>query len=112
MPRKANTVQVITPVAASWIWKISDARLRRLAIDGKLPYRTLRHWGGKPTRVYFFDACVSRWGAPDDERLSMLMTLTAYQVRSVGATIWEILTVLPTVIDDDGDLAIQLEEKK
>ena len=113
MPRKANTVQVITPVAASWIWKISDARLRRLAIDGKLPYRTLVNWGGKPSRVYFFDACVSRWGAPDGDRLSMLLGMTAYQVRgSEGATIWEILTVVPSVLDHDGDLAIHLEESK
>ena len=110
MPRKANTAKVITPVAASWIWKISDARLRRLAIDGKLPYRTLRGWG-KPTRVYFFDACVSRWGAPDEDRLSLLMTLTSYQIRSHGATIWEILTVRPHVLDNNDELAIKPKEK-
>ena len=110
MTRVPTTAKVITPIAASWIWKISDARLRRLAIDGQLPHRTLHGWG-KPTRVYFFDACVSRWGAPDDDRLSLLMTLTAYQMRSPGSTIWEILTVRPKVLDDDGDLAIQLEEK-
>ena len=111
MTRTPTRATLITPIAASWIWKISDARLRRLAIDGKLPHRTLRGWG-KPARVYFFDACVSRWGAPDDERLSMLMKLTSYQMRTPGATIWEILTVRPKVLDDDGDLAIQLEEKK
>ena len=111
MTRTPTRVTLITPVAASWIWQISDARLRRLAIDGKLPHRTLRGWG-KPTRVYFFDACVERWGAPDDERLSMLMTVTAYQIRSPGATLWEIMTVRPTVLDDDGDLAIHLEESK
>ena len=43
--------------------------------------------------------------------VELLMTLTAYQMRSPGSTIWEILTVRPHVLDDDGELAILLEEK-
>ena len=73
---------------------------------------TERCTGGENRREFISSTPVFRdGGAPDAERLSMLMTLTAYQVRSVGATIWEILTVRPTVLDDDGDLAIKPKEK-
>ena len=79
--------------------------MRRLALDGKLPYRTVRGLGPKPCRAYEWDACCSRWGEPDPDRVVLLLTITAYQMSSKGAAVFEILTPRPVVLDDDGRLA-------
>ena len=100
-----KTIRIITPAAACYLWQRSDGLLRRLALDGKLAYRTIHGLGPKPMRGYLFDACVERWGEPDQDRLGFLVTVTSYQVgKDVGA-VWEILMRRPHVLDEGGDLA-------
>ena len=110
MARTPKRFCLVTPSAAAYLWRISDARLRRLALDGKLPYRTLRNWGGKPSRAYDFDTCRERWGEPDADRLDLLLRLTSYQLGREDAVIWEILAPRPVVLDESGDLAFSMED--
>ena len=108
MTKTPETFRIITPHAASWLWRRSDARLRRLALDSKLPHRTLKGWGRKPSRVFSFDACVERWGEPDPDRLCLLLTVTMFQVTSKGSATWELITARPHVVGDDGVLAVDM----
>ena len=102
-------VKVATPAAASYLWRISDSRLRRLALDGNLPFRIVTGWGRKPSRAYSYDACVERWGAPDPDRLSLLLKIELVQITGDGAATWELLVTRPVVLDQAGDLATTME---
>ena len=102
-------LKAATPAAASWLWRISDSRLRRLALDGNLPYRIVTGWGRKPSRAYSFDACARRWGQPDPDRLCLLMTIELLQITGAGAATWELLVTRPVVLDQAGDLATTME---
>ena len=103
---------IVTPAAASWLWQISDARMRRLAIDGKLRFRIVRNIGPKPTRCYDFDALVERWGdPPDPDRIETIQRLTAYNLGKKRSTIWTILTLRVHVEDHVGELAFDFDEE-
>ena len=94
---------IILPSAAAWLWRISDARLRRLAIDGALPYRRVARWGaGRPARAYLFEACVARWGEPDPDKLAGLVRIEINQLSSAGPALWELLALRPLVERGDG----------
>ena len=110
MPRQAPIVKIVSPAAAAFLWQISDARLRRLALDGAMPYRRIRGWGRKGSRAYLFDACCDRWGSPDPDRLALLQTVSLLQVSGKGGVIWELTTPMPVVLDQDGDLATTFEK--
>ena len=58
-------IEIITPEAAAYLFGVADAWLRRLALDGRLPFLTVKTSGRKPSRAYSFAACVERWGDPD-----------------------------------------------
>ena len=107
--KKPPILKAATPAAASYLWRISDSRLRRLALDGKLPYRIVTGWGRKPSRAYSFDACVKRWGQPDPDRLCLLLKIELVQITGDGGTIWELLVTRPVVLDQAGDLATTME---
>ena len=114
MVRHVETVRIVTPKIAVWLWKRPDSWLRRLALDGKLPYRWIRpSWGGGPVRGYSFDACCARWGAPDPDRLSLVesQVIDSYQIDSRGAVRWQILTAQPGVLDDVGGFARPFDRK-
>ena len=104
---KQLTFKIVAPEAATYLWKISDARLRRLALDKKLPHVTVKGWGRKPCRAYSFDACAERWGEPDPDRLCLLATFHILQVTGAGGAVWELYVPRPTVLVD-GDLAVSM----
>ena len=95
-------VRLITPSAASYVWRISDARMRKLALDGDLAFRMLR-WNGKPCRAYDFDACVARWGRPDPHRITLLMTSESFQITGPTPVVYEILAPRPVVLDQENE---------
>lgn len=101
-------IRVVSPEAAAYLWRISDARLRRLALDGKLAHATIKGWGRKPCRCFAFDACVERWGSPDPDRLSLLLCLSLLQVTSEGAAVWELYVPRPRIAVGDDDLAVSM----
>ena len=87
---------------------------RRLALDGKLPFRVVRTgWGAKKCRAYSFDACVARWGDPDPDRLAMLEpgAQRVNQVDSRGGTAWKLYAPLPTIEAEDGGFARPFDRK-
>ena len=86
--------------------------MRRLALDGVLPFRTLHGWGRKASRAYLFDACRDRWGEPDADRLGMLLSIPTLQVTSAGSVIWEVMVTRPVVQDGDGEMAVTMEDEK
>ena len=102
-------ITIVTPQAASWLWQISDARMRRLALDGKLAYRIVHGLGSKRSRAYDFAACVERWGEPDPDRLEGLLRISSLQVTAKGGAVFELLTPRPVVLDHAGDLSTDLE---
>ena len=99
--------QIITPSAAAWLWPVSDARLRRLALDGDLPFVTIRGWGRKPSRAYSFAHCVGRWGDPPADRLALLLRLQLTQITGSGGRTWEVMVIRPSVLTGDGELAVE-----
>ena len=102
---------IVTPAAASRLWQISDARMRRLAIDGKLPFRIVTNIGPKPTRCYDYDSLVERWGyPPDPDRMVNCQRLTAYNIGEKRGTIWTILTLRAHVYDQEGKLAFDFDK--
>ena len=109
MARSLQTIRVCTPAAASYLWRISDARLRRLALDGALPFRTVKGWGRKACRVYDFEACRARWGEPDPDALDLLLRLELIQIANRGGVRFELFTPRPVVVDHNGDLATSME---
>ena len=111
MPRQPDRYTLIVPSAAAWLFRRSDARLRRLALDGELPTRTVK-WASKPARAYLYTSLVERWGKPHPDRLGALLRLESFQVTSEGGAVWEILVLRPVVLDDAGDLAISMEDGK
>ena len=107
--KKPPILKAATPAAASYLWRISDSRLRRLALDGKLPYRIVTGWGRKPSRAYDYASCCKRWGQPDPDRLCLLMTIELLQITGDGAAAWELLVPRPVITDQAGDLATTME---
>ena len=105
VPTPKNVI-LITPRAGAWLWRISATRLRQVALDGALPYRTVRNIT-TPGRAYMFDACVARWGEPDPDRLSLLLAIDVLQGTGRGAAVFTIYTPRPVVLDADGELAIE-----
>ena len=92
---KQHRVSLILPNAAAWVFGVSEARMRRLALDGVLPYRTVRGIG-RPCRGYLLDALHERWEA-DPDRLGMLHIFDTLHVRSRGAVNCEIYAAPPRV---------------
>ena len=109
MAQKPRRIVVITPHAAAYVFRVSDARLRRLALDGKLRTRTLSGSGWKPTRVYSFDDCAKRW-LLDLDRLGLLVKLELTQIGD-GAATWQVYMARPAIVDRDGDLATTMESE-
>ena len=83
--------------------------MRRLRLDGKLATRRVEGWGGRPFRAYSFDDCRARWGEPDPDRLSVLLKVSVQQFTSDGGAIWELYAVRPMVVDEAGELAVNME---
>ena len=110
MTRPVETYSLILPHAAAWLFGISETRCRKLALDGKIPWRTVRGSGRRPTRGYLFDALVARWGEPDAERLALLVETTSYQMTSEGAALWHVLSAAPYVEDSTGELAVDMKD--
>ena len=100
--------KIVSPEAAAYIWRISDARLRRLALDGKLKHVSVTGWG-KASRAYSFEACRERWGEPDADRLCLLSRFDLFQVTGEGGAVWELYVKRPAVVDSDGKLAVSME---
>ena len=109
MPRTPARYSVITPHAAAYVFRISDARLRRLALDGRLRTRTLAGSGWKPCRVYDVDELSSRWEA-DTDRLRLLLKVEIFQVLRTGGAVWQVYMPRPAVVDGDGELAVTMED--
>ena len=86
--------------------------MRRLAIDGKLPFRIVTNLGPKPTRCYDYEALVARWGdPPDPDRMVNCHRLTAYNIGDKDhGTIWTILALRVHVYDQAGNLAYDFDE--
>lgn len=96
MSRQAPTIRLVTPAAAAYLWRISEARMRRLRLDGELRTRTVR-WGSKPFHAYEFESLRERWGEPDADRLDL--SLTVKWTDATAAVTWELIAVLPRVED-------------
>ena len=109
MAREPETFRVLTPAAASYVFGVSDARLRRLALDGALPFRTLAGTGWQPCRVFRFEDCAARW-EPDLDRLGLLLKVSLLQLGRGGAMRWEVYMPRPHVVDGDGELASGMED--
>ena len=108
MTKEAPTIRIVTPEAASFMWRISDARLRQLALEGKLEHVTVKGWGRKPCRAYSFEACRKRWGDPDPDRQSLLLCLSLFQLTGRGAATWELYLPRPRIAVGDDDLAVSM----
>ena len=96
MSRQAPNIQLVTPAAAAYLWRISEARMRQLRLDGELKTRVVR-WGNKPFHAYTVESCRARWGDPDSDRLDL--TLTVEWIDATAAVTWELIAVLPRVED-------------
>ena len=94
------------PQAAAWLFRVSATRMRKLAIDGKLPFVRVHGIHPQPTRAYPMDALAARWGEPDPDRLAHLVALSLPQITPEGATVWQLHTVRPTVVGEDDELKI------
>ena len=110
--RRPPIIQIVTPAAAAYLFGVSDTRLRRLALDGRIPYLIVRTTGRKPTRAYSFAACVERWGDPDPDRLTLLLRLSLTQLSDGGAATFDLITTRPWVENADGGLATSMESNK
>ena len=100
MPRTPETHAVLTPAAAAYVFGISDARLRRLALDGRLRTRTLTGTGWKPSRVYFLDDLRARWAEVPD-RLDLLLKVSLLEIGRETGTLWEVYMPRPRVVDTE-----------
>ena len=111
MAKKPPRIDVITGAAASWVFGVSLAELRRVAIAGAVPVRRVKHLGPRTCNAYDLTACRQRWPA-DPERLSMLARAELLQIDSRRSAIWNLYSIRPSVTDDDGNLATEFEESK
>ena len=110
MAKHAPTIQLVTPRAAAYLWRRTEARMRRLRLDGKLQTRRVEGWGSKPFLAYSFESCRARWGEPDANRLALLLKVEVLQIAGDGGAVWELIAPRPIVVDDAGNLAVTLED--
>ena len=103
-------VRLVTPNVASRLFGISDARLRRLALDGKLPYRIAHGLGGRPCRAYPWAWLVERYGAPDPDTVRLLTVAIECLQIGEGVAVWELLIAHPSIRTVDGGLAVDSSE--
>ena len=106
------TFPIVTPQAAAYLFGVSDARLGRLALDGRIPYLMVRSSGRKPCRSYSLAACAERWGEPDPDRLSLMLRLPLLQITGAGGAVFDLIMPRPVIETADGDLAISMERSK
>ena len=85
--------------------------MRRLRLDGKLKTRRVEGWG-KPFLAYSFEDCRARWGEPDAIRLALLLKIELLQIAGEGGAVWELIAPRPLVLDDGGNLAVDMEDDK
>ena len=111
MGRRPNNHKLVLPPAATYLWRVSDARMRQLAIDGVLGFRLVEGFGRRPTRAYLWSDLVKRWGQPDADRLDLLLKIDVLQIGELcagsqpGTAVWTIYFPRPVVIDEAGNLA-------
>ena len=108
MVKRPPPVRIVSPAAAAFLWGRSEARMRRLRLDGALPTRRVEGWGGKPFLAYSYEACCARWGEPDPDRLAALLNVQVLQITSAGSAVWEVIAPRPVVVDENGELAVNI----
>ena len=106
--RQPYTCTIITADAAAWLWRKSPARLRQLALKGKLPHQwTVLH--GHRIRAFAIEPLAARWGAPDPDRLGLLLCHEDQNMTGRGRAIWTLYMMRPPILTADGDLAVTME---
>ena len=108
--RPVPVVRLVAPNVASRLFGVSDARLRRLALDGEAPHRVAHGLGGKPCRAFSWGWLVDRYGEPDPDAVRILTV--AIECLEIGATVavWELLIAHPSIRTVDGGLAVDSSE--
>ncbi len=102
-------IRVITPAAAAYLWRKSPVTLHNL--DAGFAGVWLKESGRKPCRLFSFKTLCERWGEPDDNRLAMLeIRELPMHITSDGGTVWELVSPRPMVVDQDGNMALELKE--
>ena len=109
---KPPTFTIISPESAALLFGVTPAWIRRLAVAGEIPSVVLRTSGRKACAAYSFDACVERWGAPDPDRIALMVHVPLMQTTGAGAAIFNLIMPRPMLETADGDLAISMESNK
>ena len=109
---KPPTLNIVAPESAAILFGVTPAWIRRLAVTGEIPYVVLRTSGRKPCAAYSLEACAERWGAPDPDRIALMVHVPLMQTTGAGAAIFNLILPRPMLETADGDLAISMESNK
>ena len=105
-------IKIITPAAAAWVWRCGDAKLRHLALAGKLPFRFVKLPGRARWRAYSVASLIEILGEPDPDRLGLLLRVDLLQVAGGSGAHWILFMPRPSVETEDGNLAVDLESSE
>ena len=100
--------RIITPRAAAWLWGKPESWMRRLALDGKLPFRRVKLPGRSRWRAYSVDALIERWGKPDPDKLGKLIQIEIGYWTDKDGAIWRLYMPRPSIETEDGEPAFDM----